>query len=545
MNSIARRIAMLSLFALAAFAALRGLRQVPAPKRSRSEVSAVASPVALAPSPSAPEFLTRVNRTSSSLAPIKKAARSTTAPDRQGTKIKTETQAPVPQAPKHEPATVPLAETDVESQPALEAPKPKAPEMPLAENDLESQPVIEAPHPAPTPVEAEPQPKPTQKSRIAPPAEAPPLAENDVESQHVIEAPHPAPTLRKSELPPVPPQLAANLTPVAPPIEEPPLAENDSESQPAINAVPAQPETPVLADDDRESQPAVRAPTAQASERPKLPAATQAVAVAPEPGPTPTPTPQPNAVTPEPAPELARLPAAADPSPTPPPNPSASPTEEADDTFSRFSLLAHFGYARFDGYDPSNGSHGILLSDLNYGLESRWYQYWSEDFATFVGLDLMRVSLKPTSSRPLSNASFMTSEIELGFRQHLSALPLRWGMGIGMGTQAYYRALNATTIQMDTIAVPRITVETYLDLFPKKKLAFGTLVKGDLTLGGSADSYTVNAGSSYGAGLFIEHRRSTPIHADLLYTSRTQNSSLIQVQRKDVELRIGVSFDVR
>jgi hypothetical protein len=203
----------------------------------------------------------------------------------------------------------------------------------------------------------------------------------------------------------------------------------------------------------------------------------------------------------------------------------------------------------FSATDRGTGTKATIATNLYLKLSAQYFQNWSENFRSYIGLNFGYFSLeKPSDSRKsIDSQSRFTSGMLLGAETDLSRRSSA-DFTFRYQKQAFLRSISTTSVAVDLIDVPSISAKLNYDLIELSPFTLGIAGVSELTLPASADSYAVRLGASFGGILYLKQklaereRRAEQLETSLGFFQRKQNTSLVEQTETDLVLSVRYFF---
>lgn len=199
-----------------------------------------------------------------------------------------------------------------------------------------------------------------------------------------------------------------------------------------------------------------------------------------------------------------------------------------------------FYYSRIDATELSNSSEGHLLSGLNARIDATLKYLWSERLASFASVGLARYNFSVPTNVALDGSRFMNTKLETGIRwQALPTTALL--VSLGAQDEIFYRSTSPSTVKIDSLMVPRLTVGVGQDIYTKGLFTLGTELQFSALAARTTDLYRVKAGQAYRGRLFVIRQPKSPglsVATGMFYGQQFQNTDLLEMKRSD----LGVDF---
>lgn len=239
--------------------------------------------------------------------------------------------------------------------------------------------------------------------------------------------------------------------------------------------------------------------------------------------------------------------------PPPKPKPKRDPKSLRERPYVPSVLFGpYYSFFRVDGTDATNGSKASVLSRSNLGvllagsvrILKRYEPRVSLMFTTYTVTPLDGRSFDSTASQALINAG-------VGFGYYPAPpLPLSVGLGISYFEETVLRSVDATTMRLEKLGLPRIALNATYTFFEKRRLSLG----GDLLLyymlGKQQPDFTYNSAFGYSVEAFAGYKLAKlvelpPLRNQALrgsiYFHQRKSTTTITNQNK-IELGISVKW---
>ncbi len=216
-------------------------------------------------------------------------------------------------------------------------------------------------------------------------------------------------------------------------------------------------------------------------------------------------------------------------------SPDFAPVPESSPT--SFEFNPYFVFSNLSVRDRSSGAKAELASELYAGGRFSYIQGWSEEFQSYLQLNFAYVTFEqPTTSQvSLKDSNRFLTGLSLGGKYHFKK-NLRGYLHADYQKELFVRSIDTTTITVDGILVPSVGSNLEYDFLNYNNLILGISGKFDYKLASKADSYRVNNGYVYGAGLYLKEIKG--IQTDLSFYTRGQDSTITQQKETGVFLSV-------
>ena len=200
-------------------------------------------------------------------------------------------------------------------------------------------------------------------------------------------------------------------------------------------------------------------------------------------------------------------------------------------------LSATYGMTSLEAVDQSSSAKAYIYSDHDAGLAAAWKQEWNDKFSSSFSAKIRSASFKPTSNTSKMLAGSDKINTRFSLTAYHSFLEKFTGFGaLNYGKELFLRGMNSSTVTLEDIPLPSITLGSYYEFFTKGQTSLGAFGQFDYLWSASSDTYSVNAGTviQFGAYLHRKYDHDHMIELQIGYKNRSQNTSIVDMHEKTV-----------
>ncbi len=207
-------------------------------------------------------------------------------------------------------------------------------------------------------------------------------------------------------------------------------------------------------------------------------------------------------------------------------------------------LSPEFHFFKIDSTDIATGATGRILSKSHFVFPVTLNQRWTDDVSTFERVSFGHTALsQPTGARTLDSLSLNQYGFGLGVRlfelsKHVVSIEL------GLDQKYFLRAASASSLKVDSVAIPNLTVRSDHELLLFEPYRFGVGLGGSLLAPASESSYRTKLGYAYNGNFFLNRFFGTSLlTARVGYTSTQENTTVSN--QTNADLGFGIEYNFR
>jgi hypothetical protein len=206
-------------------------------------------------------------------------------------------------------------------------------------------------------------------------------------------------------------------------------------------------------------------------------------------------------------------------------------SQRESDVLHSLSLSLGYGLESLSGSDPVTGAAAKLISSRDVHLGVSWSQAWSKSFTSFFRFSLDSVEFEQSSNPDKSIANPSVTPVSLGVGSIFRLGRFEITPELGYGDALFMRGFNSSTLTIDSVPELSAGVSLSIELYRQTSTRLGLTGSADFLGHASTDSYSVNNGSRFSGGAYLEKSwgagASHALRFDLSYESQNQNTSIV------------------
>lgn len=219
---------------------------------------------------------------------------------------------------------------------------------------------------------------------------------------------------------------------------------------------------------------------------------------------------------------------------------------EAEKTFaefSNFSVSSTAKYFRVEGFDSSTNSRAILLSNMGTGVDVGWTQRWSKDFETHINFGGVRLAVNESATKTIEQRTQELLHFEVGSRKYINE---KTSIDFVLGSQEelIYRALTTSTVRIEKLQSPVVTLGLNHDFIALKKLSLAGGAQ--LQYFSAVKSEQYDAASSIGWATFLGLKhlsKKSQVFGNLNYSTFERSYSPLNLRHTDFGVTFGLGWN--
>ncbi|ASD62490.1 LysM peptidoglycan-binding domain-containing protein [Bdellovibrio bacteriovorus] len=211
-----------------------------------------------------------------------------------------------------------------------------------------------------------------------------------------------------------------------------------------------------------------------------------------------------------------------------------------------FELSAGYDFTTLEAQDATTTATAQLYTKQEIELGAKWSQQWDENFKTHMGIFLRNLEFMPStnSTKVLLKPSQNLMRITLAGQNQISdRFTLLYDAGYGQ--ELFIQGLSTTDITVDSLPLVKAHLGFSYDVMVKGSTALGLSAQAGYLGSATADTYSVENGTTYGGALFIRRLKNANLfNLEIGVRQRSQNTSLVDISEQTVFGRLIWGFEL-
>jgi hypothetical protein len=211
-------------------------------------------------------------------------------------------------------------------------------------------------------------------------------------------------------------------------------------------------------------------------------------------------------------------------------------------TFGSLMAMTDFYFSALTVTDKESGAKAEIPSRLNRGIELAWLQYWDEINSTFLFFRSDQQQFEDAEGK-LKDTSYNLFGFGVGYNRKINdKLSLRV---LGqIQERLFTRATSVTTLVMDRVAVPEISIGPSYKLLEKNPFSLHADAGVAYLFNSKTSNYNVKSGRRYYMGLSLNQKiKSFNLSGRTYYGLEEQDSSITKKQNKTLGMSVSLQWN--